>query len=83
MRLVEVVDTVLTDRRRGRGRCAGSPTRCGKTPVVVGDRAGFVANALLFGYLNAAALAAETEQAAVADIDAAHRRGVRAADGPA
>jgi 3-hydroxybutyryl-CoA dehydrogenase len=38
---------------------------------VVGDRAGFVANALLFGYLNAGARAAETGQAAVADIDAA------------
>ena len=27
----------------------------GKTPVVVGDKAGFIANALLFGYLNHAA----------------------------
>ncbi len=29
--------------------------RLGKTPVVVGDKAGFIANALLFGYLNHAA----------------------------
>jgi 3-hydroxybutyryl-CoA dehydrogenase len=64
MRLVEVVGTVLTDP-------AELAERCGKTPVVVGDRAGFVANALLFGYLNAAAIAAETGQAPIADIDAA------------
>jgi 3-hydroxybutyryl-CoA dehydrogenase len=70
MRLVEVVHTVLTDPEvvtatRDLAECSG------KTPVVVGDRAGFVANALLFGYLNDAARAAETRQAAVADIDAA------------
>jgi 3-hydroxybutyryl-CoA dehydrogenase len=70
MRLVEVVHTVLTDGEVVEAVRALA-TRCGKTPVVVGDRAGFVANALLFGYLNAAARAAETEQAAVADIDAA------------
>jgi 3-hydroxybutyryl-CoA dehydrogenase len=70
MRLVEVVHTVLTDDAvlAAVRELAG---RCGKTPVEVGDRAGFVANALLFGYLNAAALAAETRQAAVTDIDAA------------
>jgi 3-hydroxybutyryl-CoA dehydrogenase len=70
MRLVEVVSTVLTedDVVAAVGELA---ERCGKTPVVVGDRAGFVANALLFGYLNAAALAAETCQAAITDIDAA------------
>jgi 3-hydroxybutyryl-CoA dehydrogenase len=70
MRLVEVVHTVLTAAEvvEAVGALA---TRCGKTPVVVGDRAGFVANALLFGYLNAAAHAAETGQASVADIDAA------------
>jgi 3-hydroxybutyryl-CoA dehydrogenase len=70
MRLVEVVHTVLTD-----GSVVTAvrdlAERCGKTPVVVGDRAGFVANALLFGYLNAAAIAAETGQAPITDIDAA------------
>jgi 3-hydroxybutyryl-CoA dehydrogenase len=70
MRLVEVVHTVLSaDEVVAAVRALA--TTCGKTPVVVGDRAGFVANALLFGYLNAAARAAETGQAAVADIDAA------------
>jgi 3-hydroxybutyryl-CoA dehydrogenase len=70
MRLVEVVHTVLTDDEVVEA-VRELATRCGKTPVVVGDRAGFVANALLFGYLNAAARAAETGQASVADIDAA------------
>jgi 3-hydroxybutyryl-CoA dehydrogenase len=70
MRLVEVVHTVLTADEVVEA-VRSLATRCGKTPVVVGDRAGFVANALLFGYLNAAARAAETGQAAVADIDAA------------
>lgn len=70
MRLVEVVHTVRTDGEVTAAVEALART-CGKTPVVVADRAGFVANALLFGYLNAAARAAETGQAAVADIDAA------------
>jgi 3-hydroxybutyryl-CoA dehydrogenase len=45
-------------------------TRVGKTPVVVGDRAGFIANALLFGYLNDAARIAERQHATVEAIDA-------------
>jgi 3-hydroxybutyryl-CoA dehydrogenase len=70
MRLVEVVHTVMTDPEVT-SRVRDLALTCGKTPVVVGDRAGFVANALLFGYLNAAARAAETRQAAIEDIDAA------------
>ena len=70
MRLVEVVRTVVAadDAVDGVVELA---TRCGKTPVLVGDRAGFIANALLFGYLNDAALMAERQHADVADIDAA------------
>ncbi|HVT19776.1 MAG TPA: 3-hydroxybutyryl-CoA dehydrogenase [Mycobacteriales bacterium] len=70
MRLVEVVHTVRTEPEVVTA-VRDLAERCGKTPVVVGDRAGFVANALLFGYLNAATRAAETGQAAVGDIDAA------------
>jgi 3-hydroxybutyryl-CoA dehydrogenase len=70
MKLVEVVHTVLTDAAVV-DAVRDLAVACGKTPVVVGDRAGFVANALLFGYLNDAALAAETAQARVEDIDAA------------
>src|SRR5947209_15571754 len=57
MRLVEVVRTVLAEDEAIEAVVALA-SRCGKTPVVVGDRAGFIANALLFGYLNDAALMA-------------------------
>jgi len=70
MRLVEVVRTVLTDDDAVTA-VVELATRCGKTPVLVGDRAGFIANALLFGYLNDAALMAERQHATVTDIDAA------------
>src|SRR6266436_4473951 len=46
MRLVEVVSTVLTDDGVT-DTVADLAQRLGKTPVQVGDRAGFVANALL------------------------------------
>ncbi|HET6817707.1 MAG TPA: 3-hydroxybutyryl-CoA dehydrogenase [Mycobacteriales bacterium] len=70
MRLVEVVHTVLTDADAVES-IRELAERCGKTPVVVIDRAGFVANALLFGYLNQAARMAETRHATIADIDVA------------
>jgi 3-hydroxybutyryl-CoA dehydrogenase len=70
MQLVEVIHTVRTDPEVTAAVRALADS-CGKTPVVVGDRAGFVANALLFGYLNAAASAAETGQGGVAELDAA------------
>jgi 3-hydroxybutyryl-CoA dehydrogenase len=70
MRLVEVVRTVLCDDD-AMTAVVDLATRCGKTAVVVGDRAGFIANALLFGYLNDAALMAERQHAGVAEIDAA------------
>jgi 3-hydroxybutyryl-CoA dehydrogenase len=54
----------------------------GKTPVVVGDRAGFIANALLFGYLNHAATMYESRYASREDIDAAMRLGCGYPMGP-
>jgi 3-hydroxybutyryl-CoA dehydrogenase len=81
MRLVEVVHTVLSDDDVVDG-VRDLAERCGKTPVVVGDRAGFVANALLFGYLNHAAYMAETRHAAIADIDAAMTAGCGLPMGP-
>jgi 3-hydroxybutyryl-CoA dehydrogenase len=54
----------------------------GKTPVVVGDRAGFIANALLFGYLNHAATMYEARYASREDIDAAMRLGCGYPMGP-
>jgi 3-hydroxybutyryl-CoA dehydrogenase len=44
---------------------------CGKTAVVVQDRAGFIVNALLFPYLNNAVRLLESGVAAKDDIDAA------------
>jgi 3-hydroxybutyryl-CoA dehydrogenase len=70
MRLVEVVHTVLSDADAV-ASVRDLASRCGKTPVVVADRAGFVANALLFGYLNQAARMAETGHATTTDIDVA------------
>ena len=56
--------------------------RLGKQPVVVGDKAGFIANALLFGYLNHAVSMYETRYASREDIDAAMRLGCGLPMGP-
>ena len=81
MRLVEVVGTVLTDPAV-LDDVADLAGRAGKTAVRVGDRAGFIANALLFGYLNAAAAMYESAHASREDIDAAMRVGVGFPMGP-
>ncbi|MDO9377884.1 MAG: 3-hydroxybutyryl-CoA dehydrogenase [Nocardioidaceae bacterium] len=54
----------------------------GKNPVVAGDKAGFIANALLFGYLNHAASMYESRYASREDIDAAMRFGCGYPMGP-
>jgi 3-hydroxybutyryl-CoA dehydrogenase len=54
----------------------------GKEPVVVGDKAGFIANALLFGYLNHAASMFESKYATREDIDAAMKLGCGLPMGP-
>jgi len=54
----------------------------GKEPVVVGDRAGFIGNALLFGYLNHAVSLFEQRYATREDIDAAMRYGCGYPMGP-
>ncbi len=80
-RLVEVIHTVVTepgtvdDVRR-------LAEALGKNPVTVGDRAGFIANALLFGYLNRAASMYESRHATREDIDAAMRIACRYPMGP-
>ena len=73
-RLVEVVRTVVTDPAVVDDVVALARD-LGKNPVVVGDRAGFLANALLFGYLNAAVALYEGRHATREDIDAAMRHG--------
>ncbi len=56
--------------------------RLGKKPVVVGDKAGFIANALLFGYLNHAVAMYESRYATREDLDAAMRYGCGYPMGP-
>jgi 3-hydroxybutyryl-CoA dehydrogenase len=56
--------------------------RLGKNPVICGDRAGFIANTLLFGYLNHAASMYEAKFATREDIDAAMRFGCGYPMGP-
>ncbi|MFJ8660760.1 3-hydroxyacyl-CoA dehydrogenase family protein [Streptomyces sp. NPDC093795] len=81
MKLVEVVSSVLTDPR-----AVDAVTRLaldlGKEPVAVGDRAGFIADGLLFGYLNQAAAMYEAKYASREDIDAAMRLGCGLPMGP-
>ncbi|MCX2184694.1 3-hydroxyacyl-CoA dehydrogenase family protein [Streptomyces sp. SKN60] len=81
MKLVEVVSSVLTDPRH-----VDAVTRLaqelGKEPVAVGDRPGFVADGLLFGYLNQAAAMYEAKYASREDIDAAMRLGCGLPMGP-
>ncbi|MFB9198001.1 3-hydroxyacyl-CoA dehydrogenase family protein [Actinomadura verrucosospora] len=81
MKLVEVIGTVLTEPEAV-ARVAGLVEGLGKTPVTVGDRAGFVANRLLFGYLNQAATMLETGHATRDDIDAAMKAGAGLPMGP-
>ncbi len=54
----------------------------GKNPVVCGDKAGFIANTLLFGYLNHAVSMYENRYASREDIDAAMRFGCGYPMGP-
>ena len=79
--LVEVIRTVVTEPEVV-DRTADLARSLGKTPVVVGDKAGFIANALLFGYLNHAASMFEAKYATREDLDAAMRHGCGYPMGP-
>ena len=81
MRLVEVVSTVLTSPETTRAVTALVHT-LGKEPVPVGDRPGFIADGLLFGYLNQAAAMYEARYATREDIDAAMKLGCGLPMGP-
>ncbi len=81
MRLVEVISTVLTDDGLAE-TVADLARRLGKTPVQVGDRAGFVANALLLPYLNHAVGLLEAGHASAGDIDLAATAGIGLPMGP-
>jgi 3-hydroxybutyryl-CoA dehydrogenase len=79
--LVEIIRTVVTEPQV-LDDTAELARSLGKTPVVVGDKAGFIANALLFGYLNHAASMYEAKQATREDLDAAMRLGCGYPMGP-
>ena len=77
----EVVRTVVSDDGVVTEACDFAES-LGKHPVVVEDRAGFIANALLFGYLNHAVTMYEQRYATREDIDAAMRFGCGLPQGP-
>jgi 3-hydroxybutyryl-CoA dehydrogenase len=79
--LVEIVRTVVTEDQvlADVEVLVGA---VGKNPVVCGDKAGFIANTLLFGYLNHAVAMYEGRYATREDIDAAMRYGCGYPMGP-
>ncbi|WJK42946.1 3-hydroxybutyryl-CoA dehydrogenase [Solwaraspora sp. WMMA2056] len=81
MKLVEVVRTVVTDPAVV-ADVEALCRRLGKVGVTLGDRAGFIANWLLFGYLNQAIGMYESRYASREDIDTAMRLGCRLPMGP-
>ncbi|CAG7653404.1 3-hydroxyacyl-CoA dehydrogenase family protein [Actinacidiphila bryophytorum] len=81
MKLVEVVSTVLTSPETTAAVTA-LVRSLDKEPVPVGDRPGFIADGLLFGYLNQAAAMYEARYATREDIDAAMRLGCGLPMGP-
>ena len=81
MKLVELVHTVATEE----SALEASRTfaeRLGKTPVPCRDRAGFIANLLLFPYLNSAVRMLDQGFASREDIDAAMQLGCGHPMGP-
>ncbi|WP_235547545.1 MULTISPECIES: 3-hydroxyacyl-CoA dehydrogenase family protein [unclassified Nocardioides] len=79
--LVEIVRTVVTEEQV-LADVQALMAALGKTPVVCGDKAGFIANTLLFGYLNHAVSMYEGRYATREDIDAAMRFGCGYPMGP-
>jgi 3-hydroxybutyryl-CoA dehydrogenase len=81
MKLVEVIRTVVTEQEVV-DDVEAFAQQLGKIDVTVGDRAGFIANALLFGYLNHAVALYESHYATREDIDAAMKLGCGLPMGP-
>ncbi|WP_243060870.1 3-hydroxyacyl-CoA dehydrogenase family protein [Nocardioides sp. SR21] len=79
--LVEIVRTVVTEEQV-LTEVKALVEAVGKNPVVCGDKAGFIANTLLFGYLNHAVSMYEGRYASREDIDAAMRFGCGYPMGP-
>ncbi len=81
MELIELVRTVVTDESAVE-TARRFAERIGKVPVVVGDRRGFIANQLLFPYLNQAVGMVEGGYATKEDVDTAMRLGTGLPMGP-
>ncbi len=81
MKLVELITTVAT-RTQTLDTARAFIAELGKHPVVCGDRAGFIVNALLFPYLNDAIRMVEVNYASTDDIDLAMKRGCGLPMGP-
>jgi 3-hydroxybutyryl-CoA dehydrogenase len=78
---VEVIRTVVTEPEVVE-EVQELARKLGKNPVAAGDKAGFIANALLFGYLNHAVSMYDSHYATREDIDAAMRLGCGYPMGP-
>jgi 3-hydroxybutyryl-CoA dehydrogenase len=81
MALVEVVRP-LTASDETIAEALAFAEKCGKSPVEVKDRAGFIVNALLFPYLNNAVRMLENGTASAEDIDSAMKGGCGFPMGP-
>lgn len=81
MQLIELVRTVVTDESVVE-TARSFAERVDKVPVVVGDRRGFIANQLLFPYLNHAVSMVEGGYATKEDVDTAMRLGTGLPMGP-
>jgi 3-hydroxybutyryl-CoA dehydrogenase len=79
--LVEIIRTVVTEQSV-LDEVKALVEALDKFPVVCGDKAGFIANTLLFGYLNHAVSMYEGRYASREDIDAAMRFGCGYPMGP-
>ncbi len=81
MSLVEIIRP-LTASDETIGAVTEFASACGKNPVQVKDRAGFIVNALLFPYLNNAVRMLENGTASAEDIDTAMKGGCNFPMGP-
>jgi 3-hydroxybutyryl-CoA dehydrogenase len=81
MALVEIIETLVSSDETIAEVREFAET-CGKSPVLVKDRAGFIVDALLFPYLNNAARMLENGTANRDDIDAAMKGGCGFPMGP-
>ncbi|MDQ1250606.1 MAG: 3-hydroxybutyryl-CoA dehydrogenase [Actinomycetota bacterium] len=81
MKLVEVVTTIST-ASDVTATVVDLTRKVGKHPVLCGDRAGFIVNALLFPYLNDAVRMVEAHYATTDDVDTAMTKGCSLPMGP-